>query len=32
VALLGASERPGALGSIVWRNLAAARPRGAIYP
>jgi len=32
IALLGASERPGALGSIVWRNLAAAKSGGAIYP
>ena len=32
VALLGASERPGALGSIVWRNLSKARSSGVLYP
>ena len=32
VALIGASERPGSLGSIVWRNLAAANPDGELYP
>jgi acetyltransferase len=31
VALLGATERPGALGSIVYRNLAAGGLRGALY-
>jgi len=31
VALVGASERPGALGDIVWRNLAAAKPTGPLY-
>jgi acetyltransferase len=32
VALVGATEREGALGAIVWRNLAAAGLRGALYP
>jgi acetyltransferase len=32
VALLGATERPGALGSIVYRNLAAGGLRGELYP
>jgi acetyltransferase len=32
VALVGASEREGALGAIVWRNLAAAGVRGELYP
>ena len=32
VALVGATERPGALGHIVWRNLAAAHPTGPLYP
>jgi acetyltransferase len=32
VALVGATEREGALGAIVWRNLAAAGVRGALYP
>jgi acetyltransferase len=32
VALVGATERPGALGSIVWRNLAVGRLRGELYP
>ena len=32
VALVGATEREGALGAIVWRNLAAAGLRGEIYP
>ncbi|HYL88694.1 MAG TPA: bifunctional acetate--CoA ligase family protein/GNAT family N-acetyltransferase [Burkholderiales bacterium] len=32
VALVGATERPGALGDIVWRNLVAARPKGPLYP
>jgi acetyltransferase len=32
VALLGATERPGALGSIVFRNLQAGGLRGALYP
>ena len=31
VALVGASERPGSLGSIVWRNLAAGGFRGSLY-
>ena len=31
VALVGATEREGALGNIVYRNLAAAKPRGALY-
>jgi acetyltransferase len=31
VALVGATERAGALGSIVYRNLSAARLRGALY-
>jgi len=31
VALVGATERPGALGDIVWRNLAAAQPKGPLY-
>src|SRR6185436_18708878 len=31
VALLGATERPGALGQIVYRNLAAGGLRGALY-
>jgi len=31
VALLGATERPGALGNFVWRNLAAAGLRGALH-
>ena len=31
VALLGATERPGALGQIVYRNLAAAGLHGALY-
>ncbi|HEU4353597.1 MAG TPA: bifunctional acetate--CoA ligase family protein/GNAT family N-acetyltransferase [Burkholderiales bacterium] len=31
VALVGATEREGALGSIVWRNLAAAALPGALY-
>jgi len=31
VALVGATERPGALGNIVYRNLAAAGLRGPIY-
>jgi acetyltransferase len=31
VALVGASERPGSLGSIVYRNLARARLRGELY-
>jgi acetyltransferase len=32
VALVGATERAGALGALVWRNLAEARPRGPLYP
>ncbi|HEX6265427.1 MAG TPA: bifunctional acetate--CoA ligase family protein/GNAT family N-acetyltransferase [Burkholderiales bacterium] len=32
MALLGASEREGSLGRIVWRNLAAAGLRGELYP
>jgi acetyltransferase len=32
VALVGATEREGALGSIVWRNLAAGALRGGLYP
>src|SRR5512134_1369458 len=32
VALVGATERAGALGAIVWRNLAAAGLRGELYP
>lgn len=32
VALVGASERAGSLGSIVWRNLAAAAPPGGLTP
>jgi acetyltransferase len=32
VALLGASERPGSLGNIVYRNLAAGGLRGELYP
>lgn len=32
VALVGATEREGALGRIVWRNLAEAKPRGPLYP
>jgi acetyltransferase len=32
VALVGATEREGALGAIVWRNLAAAGLRGELYP
>ena len=32
IALVGATEREGALGSIVWRNLVEARPRGPLYP
>lgn len=31
VALVGATERDGALGAIVYRNLAAARPRGPLF-
>lgn len=31
-ALVGATEREGALGAIVWRNLAAAALRGELYP
>lgn len=31
VALVGATEREGALGSIVWRNLAAGTLRGALF-
>src|SRR5574341_443793 len=31
VALLGATERPGALGNLVYRNLAAGGLRGALY-
>src|SRR5579859_1247376 len=31
VALVGATERPGALGDIVWRNLVAAAPKGTLY-
>src|SRR3954470_24043078 len=31
VALVGATERPGALGEILHRNLAAAHPGGALY-
>ena len=30
-ALVGASERPGSLGSIVWRNLAEGGFRGSLY-
>ena len=32
VALVGASERPGSLGNIVWRNLADGGFRGSLYP
>jgi acetyltransferase len=32
VALVGATEREGALGAIVWRNLASAGLRGELYP
>ena len=32
VALVGATEREGALGRLVWQNLAAAGPRGPLYP
>jgi acetyltransferase len=32
VALVGATERQGALGRIVWRNLVDAQPRGPVYP
>jgi acetyltransferase len=32
VALVGATEREGALGAIVWRNLAAAGLRGELTP
>ena len=32
VALVGATERAGALGAIVWRNLAAGGLRGELYP
>ena len=32
VALIGATEREGALGAIVWRNLAAAGLRGELHP
>jgi acetyltransferase len=32
VALVGATEREGALGRIVWHNLAQAKPRGPLYP
>ncbi|HEY9531506.1 MAG TPA: CoA-binding protein, partial [Burkholderiales bacterium] len=32
MALLGASEREGSLGRIVWRNLAAGGLRGELYP
>ncbi len=32
VALVGATEREGALGRIVWRNLAAGGLRGGLYP
>ena len=32
VALVGATEREGALGSIVWRNLAAGGLHGELYP
>ena len=32
IALVGASEREGALSGIVWRNLVAAKPRGPLYP
>jgi acetyltransferase len=31
IALVGATEREGALGSIVWRNLAAGELRGGLY-
>ena len=31
VALVGATEREGALGSIVWRNLSAAKARGPLF-
>src|SRR3954463_6910512 len=31
VALVGATERAGALGAIVYRNLAAAEPKGPLY-
>ena len=31
VALIGATERPGALGSIVWHSLTAAELHGEIY-
>ncbi|HEX7055469.1 MAG TPA: bifunctional acetate--CoA ligase family protein/GNAT family N-acetyltransferase [Burkholderiales bacterium] len=32
IALVGATERKGALGRIVWRNLEAAKPPGVLYP
>ena len=32
IALVGATEREGALGRIVWRNLVEARPHGPLYP
>jgi acetyltransferase len=32
VALVGATERPGALGNIVWLNLAAGGLRGGLFP
>ena len=32
LALVGATERPGALGEIVLRNLLAAAPKGPLYP
>ena len=32
IALVGATERPGALGHIVWRNLVSAQPKGRLYP
>ena len=32
MALVGATEREGALGHIVWRNLVEARPQGPLYP
>jgi len=32
VALVGATEREGALGRIVWQNLAAGGLRGGLYP
>src|SRR5689334_13189601 len=31
IALVGATERPGALGDIVWRNLAAAPLKGPLF-